>query len=266
MQERWVNLNGLKIRYLDSGKDHNHHVLFIHGLGSSADRWGVIPNNLSTNFHTIVIDLPGFGKSDKPTTMDYTIKNFRDIVIDFMNLLSIGGGKISIVGHSLGGFIAVEVAIKNKIKLEKLVLIDTSGMLEKPTSLLEEYLNASMNPTKDKVRKVFEQMVAVPTRIPSQLVEDFITRINLPGAKHAFKSTLQNSVTTQVGIERLKLIDNLSTLIIWGIKDNVIPIEHSELFQKYVTNSRVEIILDAGHAPFAEKPKQVFKLINNFLT
>ena len=175
MQEHWVNLNGLKIRYLESGNRHDRHILFIHGLGSSADRWLGIPDALSANFHTISLDLPGFGESDKPTTMDYTIKNFSDTIMDFINKLAINDGKTSIVGHSLGGYIAAELTIENKVQIERLVLIDSSGMLKTPTSLLKEYLRAAMNPTKDKVRKVFEQMVADPTRIPTKLVQSFIT-------------------------------------------------------------------------------------------
>ena len=266
LQKRWANLNRLKIRYLESGREHDRHILFIHGLGSSADRWLGIPDTLSTNFHTISLDLPGFGESDKPTTMDYTIENFSDTIIDFVNEIAINDGKLSIVGHSLGGYIATEVTIKNKIKIERLILIDSSGMLNAPTSLLEEYLRAAMNPTKDKVRKVFEQMVADPTRISTQLVQDFITRINLPNAKYAFKSTLEHSANSQLTLERLKQIDNIPTLIIWGIEDKVIPLEHSVLFNDSIMNSHVEIIQDAGHAPFAEKPDQVCKILRNFLT
>ena len=266
MQEHWANLNGLKIRYLESGKENDRHILFIHGLGSSADRWVGIPKFLSANFHTLSLDLPGFGESDKPASMNYTIENFRDIVIDLIDLLGINDGKTSIVGHSLGGYIAAEVTMQNKIRVEKLVLIDSSGMLKKPTALLEEYLIVAMNPTIDKVRNIFEQMVNDRTKIPLKLVESFIRRINLPNAKYAFKSTLENSTNTQLGYERLKRIDNIPTLIIWGTDDKVIPLEHSELFRKSISNSHIEIIQDAGHAPFTEKPEQVFELIYNFLT
>lgn len=264
MSEHWVNLNGLKIRYLESGKGNDRHILFIHGLGSSADRWVGIPKSLSANFHTISLDLPGFGESDKPATMNYTIENFRDVVIDFMNMLGINDGRTSIVGHSLGGYIAAEVTMLNKIPVERLILIDSSGMLKKPTALLEEYLSVAMNPTTDTVRKVFEQMVTDSTKIPPILVESFIRRINLPNAKHAFKLTLENSANTQIELERLKLID-IPTLIIWGIKDKVIPPEHSEFFRKFISKSYIEIIQDAGHAPFTEKPEQVYSLIYNFL-
>ena len=266
MQKYWANLDGLKIRYRESGKGNERHVLFIHGLGSSSDRWLDIPDALSDNFHTIALDLPGFGESSKPRTMNYTIQNFRENIVDFMNKLGINDGKTSIVGHSLGGYIAAEVTIENKNLVERLVLIDSSGMLKHLTPLLEEYLQVAMNPTTDKVRKVFEQMVADPARIPSKLVESFITRINLPNAKYAFKSTLENSANTQIGLERLKLIGNIPTLILWGIKDNVIPTKHSELFKEAIMNSRIEIIQDAGHAPFAEKPAQVREILCNFLT
>ncbi len=263
MEENWANLNGLKIRYLESGKGNKRHILFIHGLGSSADRWLGIPSALSANFHTVALDLPGFGESDKPATMDYTIENFRETIVDFMNKVAINDGKTSIVGHSLGGYIAAEVAIENLV--ERLVLIDSSGMLKKPTPLLEDYLKVAINPTKDKVRKVFEKMVADPTRIPSKLVEGFIVRINLPNAKYAFKSTLENSANTQIGLGRLKLIEDIPTLILWGSEDKVIPSEHSRLFKEGILNSHIEIISDAGHAPFAEKPEQVSKILRNFL-
>jgi len=266
LQEYWANLDGLKIRYRESGKEKNRHILFIHGLGSSSDRWLGIPDALSSNFHTIALDLPGFGESSKPVTMNYTIQNFRESIVDFINKLGINDGKTSIVGHSLGGYIAAEVTIENKNLVERLVLIDSSGMLKKPTPLLEEYLQVAMNPTADKVRKVFEQMVADPARIPSKLVDGFIARINSPNAKYAFKSTLQNSANTQIGLERLELIEDIPTLILWGINDKVIPTNHSELFKEAIMNSRIEIIQDAGHAPFAEKPDQVCEILRNFLT
>jgi pimeloyl-ACP methyl ester carboxylesterase len=265
LQERWAYLNDLKIRYIESGKENDSHILFIHGLGSSADRWVGIPKSLSANFHTISLDLPGFGESDKPASMDYTIENFRDIVMDFMILLGINDGKTNIVGHSLGGYIAAEVAMLNKIQVEKMVLIDSSGMLKKPTPLLEEYLTVAMNPTVDKVRNIFEQMVTDRTKIPSKLIEGFIRRMNLPNAKFAFKSTLENSANTQINRERLKLIGHVPTLIIWGTEDKIIPQEHSELFIESIPNSHIEIIQDTGHAPFTEKPEHVFKLIYNFL-
>ncbi len=266
MQQCWASVHGLKIRYLESGKGNKKNILFIHGLGSSADRWLDIPDALSLDFHTIALDLPGFGGSDIPATMDYTIETFREFIVGFINEVLMNDTKTSIVGHSLGGYIAAEVTIENKQKVERLVLIDSSGMLKKPTPLLEQYLKVAMNPSRDAVKKVFEQMVAVPTRIPSKLVEGFINRINLPNAKYAFKSTLANSTNTQIGLRRLKLISDIPTLILWGIEDRVIPLEHSRLFKEAIKDSQIMIIQDAGHTPFAEKPALVCEILRKFLT
>ena len=132
--------------YYEYGKDKNKHVLFIHGLGSSSIVWRDIPQALSEHFHTITVDLIGFGGSDKPNTADYTIKGFSKFIVDFLRerIRIKENEKISIVGHSLGGYIAAEVAIENKNLIEKLVLIDSSGMLKEPTPLLKDYRVAAM--------------------------------------------------------------------------------------------------------------------------
>ena len=265
LNECWVNLDGLNLRYLESGKGKKKHLVFIHGLGSAADRWMKIPDELSSEFHSIAIDLPGFGESEKPKKMDYTIDQFRKIIVSFLKEISIYEEETSLIGHSLGGYIASEIAIQNQDSIKKLVLIDSSGMLKKPTPVLEEYFEAAMNPTEDNVRKAFEKMVADPKRIPKTLVDGFIRRINLPNAKYAFESTLVNSATTQIGLNRLRKINPIPTLILWGVHDKVIPLEHSKFFKESIDDSRLEIVADAGHAPFAEKPDQVRKLLSDFL-
>lgn len=286
MQERFLNLqhnkHELKIRYLESDKNDDmdkqqHLLLFIHGLGSSADRWLDIPDALSLYFHTLAIDLPGFGGSDKPTDMNYTIEAFSDIVRQFMDKIRITeedrgnnnrAKKITLVGHSLGGYIASRIAAaENSSFLDKLVLVDSSGNLEKPTPLLQQYLDAAMNPSKQKVRKVFEQMVANPLLISDVLVQGFIDRINKPNSKYAFESSLRNSANTQIGIKNLNKIGEkgIPTLIIWGMHDKVIPTEHSQIFREAIKDSTAIIVPQTGHAPFTEKPALVCEYLHKFL-
>jgi 2-hydroxy-6-oxonona-2,4-dienedioate hydrolase len=283
MQERFLNLqhnkHELKIRYLESGNDDVHkrqHLLFIHGLGSSADRWLDIPDALSLYFHTLAIDLPGFGVSDKPSDMNYTIEAFSDIVRQFIDKIRIteedrGKNKartITLVGHSLVGYIASRIAAAdNSNFLDKLVLVDSSGNLEKPTPLLQQYLDAAMNSSKEKVRKVFEQMVANPLLISDVLVQGFIDRINKPNSKYAFESSLRNSANTQIGIKNLNKIGEkgIPTLIIWGMHDRVIPTQHSQIFREAIKDSTVIIIPQTGHAPFTEKPALVCEYLHKFL-
>jgi 2-hydroxy-6-oxonona-2,4-dienedioate hydrolase len=284
MQERFLNLqhnkHELKIRYLESDNsdpDNRQHLLFIHGLGSSADRWLDIPDALSLYFHTVAIDLPGFGGSDKPSDMNYTIEAFSDIVREFIDKIKIteedrGNNKArttTLVGHSLGGYVASRIAATdNSNFLNKLVLVDSSGNLEEPTPLLDEYLDAAMNPSKEKVRKVFEQMVANPLLVSDVLVHGFIDRINRPGSKYAFESSLRNSANTQIGINNLNRISEkgIPTLILWGMHDKVIPTQHSQIFKEAIKGSTVTLIPNTGHAPFTEKPALVCEYLHKFLS
>jgi 2-hydroxy-6-oxonona-2,4-dienedioate hydrolase len=284
MQERFLNLQynkyELKIRYLESDRndvDNRQCLLFIHGLGSSADRWLDIPDALSLYFPTLAIDLPGFGESDRPSDMNYTIEAFSDIVRQFMDKIRItdeyrGNKKartITLVGHSLGGYIALKIASgDNSSFLNKLVLVDSSGNLEKPTPLLDQYLDAAINPSKEKVRKVFEQMVANPLLISDVFVQGFIDRINRPGSKYAFESSLKNSANTQIGKRNLNKIGEkgIPTLIIWGMHDKVIPTDHSQIFREAIRGSALNIIPSTGHAPFTEKPALVCEYLHKFLS
>jgi 2-hydroxy-6-oxonona-2,4-dienedioate hydrolase len=280
LKQAFLNVNGLNIRYLEAGKspvvnnssntDYNsskvQNVLFIHGLGSSADRWLDIPDALSlSKLHAVALDLPGFGLSDKPTDLDYTIREFTKVVASFMRHAGIA--KASIVGHSLGGYIAAYLATEHSNLVDKLVLVDSSGMLDGPTPLLQQYLDAATNPSRQTVRAVFEQLVADPARIPDVLVDGFIYRINQPGARYAFRSAFDNSVYTQIGIEKLKQIgaSKISTMIIWGMKDSLIPMKHLRTFQEAITGSQTVIVEDAGHAPFAEKPAIVSEILRQFI-
>lgn len=272
MEDKSILLNNnIKMRYLESKQGvhiSDRHILFIHGLGSSADRWLDIPDAISMYYHTMAVDLIGFGGSDKPTDVNYTIEQFSEFILEFMEKIGLSGDdkKITLVGHSLGGYIAVEFAIRNKGLIEKLVLIDSSGFLKGPTPLLEQYLNAAKYPSYDSVRNVFEQMVAQAWKVLPIIINIFITRINSPGAKYPFESAYQNSTTTQIDLSRLKSIEDIPTLIIWGKSDNLIPIEYSEPFKQVFKNYRVEMIEDAGHAPFAEKPAITCELLHSFLS
>ena len=279
MKQAYLDLSGLKIRYLEADKsvitngnigDNNkkRNVLFIHGLGSSADRWLDTPDALSLNqdLHAIALDLPGFGLSDKPVDIDYTIEEFIKVVAGFIR--SLGIEKASIVGHSLGGYIAAQLAAEHRNLVDKLVLIDSSGMLEEPTPLLLQYLEVATNPSKQAVRAVFEQLVANPIRIPEALIDGFIYRITQPGSLHAFKSAFDNSVYTKIGVGTLKRIgeSRIPTMVMWGMQDNLIPLKYFRVFQEVMMDPEVVIVEDAGHAPFAEKPAIVSELLRKFLS
>lgn len=273
-------VNDFEIRYLKSEKRNTSkkkNVLFIHGLGSSSDRWLDIPDALSRYYYPIVaVDLIGFGGSDKPVTVDYTIEYFSKFIRDFIDCKQIwrndddsdddDSRKTIIVGHSLGGYIAAKVTMEDQDLIEKLVLIDSSGMLKKPTPLLEQYLNAALNPSFENVKNVFEQMLGNPALLHPGIVDAFIKRINLVGAKYAFKSAFENSTKKYIELSELQRIENIPALIICGAADKLIPVSHSKQFNQVLKRSQLEIVENTGHAPFSEKPSMIFDIMRIFLT
>ena len=272
-------VNDFEIRYMKSEKRNTSkkkNVLFIHGLGSSSDRWLDIPDALSRYYYPIIaVDLIGFGGSDKPVTVDYTIEYFSKFIRDFIDCKQIWRNdddsdddscNTIIVGHSLGGYIAAKVAMESQDLIEKLVLIDSSGMLKKPTPLLEQYLNAALNPSFENVKNVFELMLGNPALLNPGIVDAFIKRINLVGAKYAFKSAFENSTKKYIELSELQRIENIPALIICGAADKLIPVSHSKQFNKVLKRSQLEIVENTGHAPFSEKPTVVFDIMRMFLT
>jgi pimeloyl-ACP methyl ester carboxylesterase len=270
-----TDVKGVCTLYSEYGEDQNKHVLFIHGLGASSATWRDIPIALSKYFHTITVDLIGFGASCKPDTADYTIKGFSKFIVDFLERIGIkekDNKKINIVGHSLGGYIATQVAIENKEMIEKLVLIDSSGLLERPTPLLQLYLDAAVETNQilryKKVQNVFEDLYADRSRLLPIVVDIFIATIEQQGAKHAFTSAFDNSTTTQIKPEGFKKIEDIPCLIIWGEEDKLIPlkpIDYADIFQKKFQAAQCTKIPDAGHAPFVEKTALVYERLLTFL-
>ena len=265
-----ANVNGHKIFYSESKNKEKKHVLFIHGIGASLVGWRDIPDALSEHFHTISVDLIGFGGSEKPTTADYSIKGFSGFIFDFLQAIDVKD-KICIVGHSLGGYIALQFAFENKDLVEKLVLVDPSGKLDGPTPLLSSYRDAANEPNPilkyEKLKKVFEGMYSLSSALLPMVVGIFLDTIEKPGALYAFNYAFDDSTGKGIGSDRLKVIEDIPCLIIWGANDNLIsPKEYAEKFLRDLPNARLEIIPDAGHAPFIEKTAIVYEKIRTFLT
>jgi pimeloyl-ACP methyl ester carboxylesterase len=264
-----VNVNGFEIFYKEYGENNTKHVLFLHGLGSSSITWGDIPETLSETFHTMAVDLIGFGRSDKPKA-DYTIPYFGKFIKDFLRQIGIkDNDKITIIGHSLGGYIALDYALENKEQADNLVLIDSSGMLSKPTELLERYKEAALEPKFFErlklLNRVFEDMLADSSRhMPSKAI-GFMQIIQQPGAEKAFESAYERSTKVMLDLQRLKQIKNIPCLILWGKDDKLIYPSDAQKFKDVLNDANIELIDNAGHSPHAEKPTITYEKIKTFL-
>jgi len=265
----YIDVEGIKVKYDEFGKSNEKIVIFLHGLGSSSLTWRDIPEALSKYFHTIVLDLVGFGWTDKPHE-NYTIDYFCKFLDKFLSKMGVEcTEKLNVIGHSLGGYIALEYSIRNKTRINKLILFNSSGLLGKPTPLLCDYLNAVQ--TKDpvlrynKLKNVFEKLLADRIRLLPIVVDIFVSIIDMPGAKHAFESAFENSTSTTLDLNTINVIKEIPCLIIWGEKDRLIPVTFAEKFRVILEDATILIINDAGHSPFIEKPAIVYQTLLDFL-
>ena len=265
----YIDVEGIKVKYDEFGKSNEKIVLFLHGLGSSSLTWRDIPEALSKYFHTIALDLVGFGLTDKPHE-NYTIDYFCKFLDKFLSKMGVEcTEKLNVIGHSLGGYIALEYSIRNKTRINKLILFNSSGLLGKPTPLLCDYLNAvqTMDPVLryNNLKNVFEKLLADRIRLLPIVVDIFVSIIDMPGAKHAFESAFENSTSTTLDLNTINTIKEIPCVIIWGEKDRLIPVTFAEKFREILENATILIIKDAGHSPFIEKAAIVYQILLDFL-
>ena len=259
MEEKFVSVGGYKTRYLDYGNS-NETLVFIHGLGASAERWlGVIPY-LSSKYRLIIPDLLGFGHSDKPS-VDYTIEFLSNFVFKFFEALGIQ--KASLIGASLGGQVAAVCASTQPDIVDKIVLVSPSGMMKRTTPALDAYMLAALYPTLDNAYSAFSMMVE-KGEVQEKLVNDFVTRMTLPNAKLAFLSTvlgIRNSNDFEDKIRKIKS----PTLIVWGKQDKMIPVEYASSFMSAISESKFVEMPGCGHVPHVEQPKKFAEIVLSFL-
>jgi 2-hydroxy-6-oxonona-2,4-dienedioate hydrolase len=257
----WIN--GYRIRYFDFNNNIGANILILlHGIGASAERWMKVALTLSKYFRVIIPDIIGFGYSDKPKK-DYTIDFLTKFFLEFLNSLNICT-PIIIIASSMGGYLAAVFALRFNNHLEKLILVSPAGTMRSVTPALAYYFTAARYPSYQRALKAFRRMVYDPSVVSDDSVRDFINRMRLPGAWFAFRSTfieMTNSfIITNNSLSKLLI----PTLLVWGERDNIIPIYYQKDFMK-IQDCISVVIKDCGHVPFVEKPVEFNEIVLKFL-
>ncbi|MEM0160131.1 MAG: alpha/beta hydrolase [Thermoplasmata archaeon] len=209
-------------------------VLFLHGLGATANAWKKLSNYLR-EYKILYLDLLGHGLSAKPD-IQYNILAQCNAISDVMQSLNID--RFALVGNSYGGWISLYFSIFYKAP-EYLVLIDSAGL----------------NP-------------GVGT-LPNEEVDRFVENIVKKGkmnSKEIIKNIILNNAVPDFRMNEqiLKRLDT-KVLIIWGKNDQVIDLKYAHSLNKFIKNSDLHILEEAGHSPHISTPEKVAELINNFI-
>lgn len=256
-----MKVGEMRVRYADLGS--GEPVLLIHGLGGSIESWTNNIEELAKVMRVVAIDLPGFGQSDKPK-ISYTIKFYRDFIVDFLKQLQIE--RTSIVGSSLGGHVAAETAISHPALVKKLVLVSPAGALPrsfKGSPALRRYVKVLEAKSVQDVKKALYAIDNKP--VDDSYAKAVLEKISMSGAKEAFLSALRGSARAPRLTNRLHKI-KAPTLLLWGKEDIMIPIKYIEPFVKKMKNCRIMMLEECGHRPHAERPELFNRIVADFLS
>jgi len=271
---QWITIDGINIRYLRQGDSNHKSLVLLHGFGGSLDTFKENICFLSESYDVIALDFPGFGFSDKPG-IRYSI-HFQVLKLKrFLDQMNIGD--IYLLGHSMGGAIAIHFAHLFASRVKKLILVCNAGMGKQISGVLR--LSAMPLSTffigwaqSGLIEQMLNNCVYDKDIITKDLVDLYQNIVLLPGAPHAFVSQLQSFVTV-FGQEKSFLVStkgNLSqlimpTLIVWGKNDRIIPPHHAEIAHQNIQQSNLIYYDNCGHLPQMEKVKEFNESVMAFL-
>ncbi len=260
-QEKTVTVFGAKIRYLEAGDATKPTVILLHGLGGQAENWQLNIAAFAANYHVIAPDQIGFGKSDKPF-LKYRIGTYADFLDKMLSELKIE--KATLIGNSLGGWIAGFYALKYPNKVEKLVLVDAAGLTPEVVDYTRVYqLNSS---TREEVKNnlkisIYNQTLAETPAI----VDQFLTLRVTSGDGFTIDSIIESIKRNEDFLDGKLGEIKKPTLIIWGKQDGLIPVKDGERFNKGIEKSELFVIDKCGHLPQFEQPLEFNKKVLEFL-
>ena len=237
-------------------------IILIHGLGDEADTWRHLVAPLSANYRVIALDLPGFGRSDKPDRA-YTITFFQDTLLELMDTLTIQ--TTTLVGHSLGGVIAHIIALNHPQRVKQLILIGgrlvASAQKIDPVTLLflipglgEWLYNRLRNDPQAAYRTLapyYHHIDQLPEADRQFLFQRVNERVWNDGQRRAFLSTFRN-LARWIPSQQRDLATRLAscavpTLALWGEHDHINSIENGKALVKLQPTARLIVVPNAGH-------------------
>ena len=258
--EKEVVVFGQKIHYIEAGSGPN--LILLHGLGGSSRAWQLNIGPLAEKFHVFAPDQIGFGKSDKPL-VNYRISTYVDFLDQFCKQLKLE--RVSLVGNSMGGWIATAFTAAFPDRVDKLVLEDAAGY--SPPKDLDLRTLYSLNPTTRAGMKVLLAKVFYNKAFSSDAVIDQALAFRLAaGDGYTINSIVDSIVRGEDFLDDTVKAIKRPTLIIWGREDGLTPLADGERFNKDIAGSKLLVLNESGHVPNVEKAAEFNDAVIKFLT
>jgi pimeloyl-ACP methyl ester carboxylesterase len=268
-----VELPGASVNYVELGE--GEPLLFIHGISGCWQNWlENLPHFAAAGRRCVALDLPGFGASPMPS-WPIGMAAYGQLLRDFCEKLGLGGA--TLVGNSMGGLLATELALAEPAAFQRLVLVSAAGIIN--TWRPEERAVATAWAWR-RFAPLFagrgREIVARPrlrrivfgpfVRFPNRLHDDVLVEQIVNGMHEAdgFEPALADLIHTDFR-ERLATIE-MPTMIVWGLSDRVVPVAAAASYHRRIPDSRLEIFERTGHVPQLERPARFNALLDDFLS
>jgi pimeloyl-ACP methyl ester carboxylesterase len=276
-EDQYIKAGSVNTRYWVVGE--GEPVLLLHGVTNSVEDWLLNVEALAESYRVFAVDLMGHGKTDKPATASYHINDHALFITTFMDAIQVK--QASIVGHSLGGWITLDLAINHPTYVNKLVLVDPAGLgKETPTPIrlltlpgLGEILGSMfLKVDFGKFLETQRQNWPDAEVVPDEMIRLKYEATRQPDLKPTILKTLRALVNIFGTKESayLPVIKGLPSikkpmLVIWGREDKLAPVAWTRIIADSCPQAMVEIFDDCGHDAMVEKPDKFNKLVREFL-
>jgi pimeloyl-ACP methyl ester carboxylesterase len=271
-----IEIDGIPFNYVDVGPHDTDQepAVLVHGLGGQWQNWLENIPRLAQDRRVVAMDLPGFGLTpEPPEDVEVTISQYGRWVNELCDRL--GMGQIELVGNSMGGYIAAEVAIQFPERVKRLVLVSAAGIssaevLQAPILTVGRIAAALASNSVTRYRYLAARpitrhlslaLVARHPRLlkPDLAYEGFFKGGGKPGFDDALRASLDYDFR-----DRLDDV-KVPTLIVWGERDSIIPTRDADEFERLIDDSRKVVMKDCGHIPMAERPQAFNDALVDFL-
>ncbi|MGB2695149.1 MAG: alpha/beta fold hydrolase [Dehalococcoidia bacterium] len=262
----FIDVAGVRLHYVEAGR--GEPVVLIHGLNGSTFGFRYTIPELARSFRVVAFDLKGCGYSARPAKSDYSLTAHAELVAHAMAALGIE--RAAVVGHSLGGAIAMRLASRFPQRVERLILVDSATDRDVRRGLRTAWLARPLSPVIAMLtlhRKGFRRRVALtlvhdPAHFTPELIEAFFYTSRMKGHARALSLLAAHRGRD----EPLDLTTiHAPTLILWGEHDRWLPIASGEELARALPNARLDAVPSAGHLPLEEQVAYCNRALLSFL-
>ena len=248
-----IDINGCKLSFQRGGN--GMPLMYLHGTDGLAE-WPAMLDTLAGKFDVIAPDHPGFGASEIPGWID----DVSDVAYLYLDAIEkLGLSSLHVVGQSLGGWIALEMAIRSTQRLRSLTLISSAGIHVKGVPKADIFM---IDP-EEQARLAYADPKAgeaAAERVAADKYQDLAILNRIASARFGWQPRFFNP-----RLERWLHRVNVPTHVIWGEEDRIIPLAYGEAFHRLIPGSKLTTIPNAGHLPHVERAEAVTKAVHAFL-